>query len=195
MNSDIENFLSQYIDLSENMISLFKEIITYIELEPIDFLPRTNENSTSFFIVKTGIVRSYLQSESGKEITRTFFLPGQLTGNIAALIKKAPSNLNYQALTKITAYKGDFFKFKELVLKHHKLSLLYVKTLESTYLKTESLILEISTYSATERYLMLKKIVPDIDNIIAQRYIASYLNVSPVQLSRIKKNLSILQLK
>ena len=61
--------------------------------------------------------------------------------------------------------------------------------MESSYLKAESIILDISTNNATERYLILKEMIPNIDNLIAQRYIASYLNVSPVQLSRIKKKL------
>ena len=102
MNSDIENFISQYIVLPQDMISLFNDIITYTELEAFDFLTKTNEYPTYFFIIKTGLIRSYLQTEDGKEITRSFFTSGQLTGNITAMIKKnslrfklSSSNKNY----------------------------------------------------------------------------------------------------
>ncbi len=189
MNNDIEKFLYQFTDYPKNIISVFEELITYTELEPFEFLTKANEYPNDFFIIKTGLIRSYLQTEDGKEVTRNLFTPGDLTSSISAMIKKIPSELNYQALTKVTGYIGNFLKFKELTLKNHELSLLYIKTLESSYLKAESVILDISTHTATERYLNLKKKIPSIDNIIAQRYIASYLNVSPVQLSRIKKSL------
>ncbi|CAM1353016.1 Crp/Fnr family transcriptional regulator [Tenacibaculum insulae] len=189
MKSDIENFLYQFIDLPKDIISLFEEIVTYTEIEPFDFFVKTNENPTDFFIIKTGLIRSYIETEDGKEITRNLFSEGHLASSLTAMVKKIPSELNYQALTKVTGYKANFFKFKELTAKHHELSMFYIKALESSYLKVEDIILDISTHSATERYLILRERIPNIDNLIAQRYIASYLNVSPVQLSRIKKSL------
>lgn len=189
MNNDIENFVSQFINLSKNNLSLFQELITYSELEPFDYFIKINEHPTDFFIIKTGLIRSYIKTEDGKEVTRHLFTPGDLTSNLSSMVKQIPANVNYQALTKVTGYKGNFYKFKELALKHHELSLFYVKALEQSYLKAEKVILDISTYNATERYLMLREKVPNIDNLIAQRYIASYLNVSAVQLSRIKKSL------
>ncbi len=48
---------------------------------------------------------------------------------------------------------------------------------------------ELSSLNATERYVKLKKEIPDIDNLIQQYHIASYLNITPVQLSRIRKEL------
>ncbi|CAM1362378.1 hypothetical protein BA195_07120 [Tenacibaculum soleae] len=189
MNNDIENYTSQFINLSKNTFTLFKDLLTYTELEPFDFFIKVNERPTDFFIIKTGLIRSYLETEDGKEISRHLFTPGDLSSNLSSMVKEIPADVNYQALTKVTGYKGNFYKFKELALKNHELSLFYVKALEQSYLKAEKIILDISTYNATERYLMLRKKVPNVDNLIAQRYIASYLNVSPVQLSRIKKSL------
>ena len=189
MINDIQNFLSKFIDLPVDLAVLFEDIITYAELEPFDFFIKENEQPTDFFIIKTGLIRSYLETEDGKEVTRHLFAPGHICSSLSSIVKKNPADLNYQALTKVTGYRGNFFKFKELTAKHHLLCLLYIKMMEDAYLKSESIILDISTNNATERYAYLKKRIPDIDNLIAQRYIASYLNVSPVQLSRIKKKL------
>ena len=189
MINDIQKFLSKFIDLPADLAVLFEDIITYAELEPFEFFIKENEQPTDFFIIKTGLIRSYLETEDGKEVTRHLFTPGNTAASLSSMVKKIPSDLNYQALTKVTGYKGNFIKFKKLTEKHHKLSILYIKMMESSYLKAESIILDISTNNATERYLILKEMIPNIDNLIAQRYIASYLNVSPVQLSRIKKKL------
>ena len=189
MNNDIEKVLSQYIDLPKNIISIFKESLTYCELEPFEYFAKTNEYTTNFFILKSGLIRSFLETEDGKEVTKFFFTPVNFAGSLSSLIKRNPFDLNYQALTKVTGYKGCFLKLKELTLKSHEFSLFYIKIMEDSYLKVEDVILDISTNSATQRYLILKERIPTIDNLIAQRYIASYLNVSPVQLSRIKKSL------
>lgn len=189
MNNDIENFLCQYADLPKNVVSIFKDILTYCELEPFEYFAKTNEYTTNFFILKSGLMRSYLETEDGKEVTKYIFTPVSFAGSLSSLIKQNPFDSNYQALTKVTGYKGCFLKLKDLALKNHEFSLFYIKTMEDFYLKVEDLILDISTHSATERYLILKERIPNIDNIIAQRYIASYLNITPVQLSRIKKSL------
>jgi hypothetical protein len=43
--------------------------------------------------------------------------------------------------------------------------------------------------NGTERYLKLKKQISGIENLIPQYHIASFLNITPVQLSRIRKDL------
>lgn len=189
MKSDIEKFLYRFTNSPQKILPIFKELVYYTELEPLEFLAKTNENATDFFIVKSGIIRSYYQTEDGKEATRALFTPGFVSGPTSAMMRNIPSELNYQALTKVTGFRGNFFKLKELAEKHHELSLFYIKTLEDAYLKAEHVILDISTNNATERYINLRERIPGIDNLLAQKHIASYLNVSTVQLSRIKKSL------
>jgi hypothetical protein len=46
---------------------------------------------------------------------------------------------------------------------------------------------DLSVLNSTERYIKLKKEIPDIENLIPQYHIASYLNITPTQLSRIRR--------
>ncbi len=66
-------------------------------------------------------------------------------------------------------------------------SILYSKILEEMYVRTDNKIHDLSILNATERFKKLKKEKPTIENLIKQYHIASYLNVTPTQLSRIKK--------
>ena len=72
---------------------------------------------------------------------------------------------------------------------YHDLSLLHSQALERSFIRTEERIYELSVLNSTERYLKLKKDIPNIDNLITQYHIAAYLNITPVQLSRIRKKL------
>jgi len=44
--------------------------------------------------------------------------------------------------------------------------------------------------NATQRYLNLRQCIPNIDDLIPQFQIASFLNITPVQLSRVRKKLN-----
>jgi len=46
-----------------------------------------------------------------------------------------------------------------------------------------------SHLNALERYLCLKKEIPNIENLIQLNQIANYLNITPVQFSRIRKKI------
>ncbi|OSY87887.1 hypothetical protein WH52_07540 [Tenacibaculum holothuriorum] len=189
MNNDIRLFIGKFLDLPEEIITVFENLVEYTELPPMSYLAKTGEYSTDFFIVKSGIVRSYYLNNDGKENTRALFIPGYVTGPTSAMMRNIPSELNYQTLTKVTGYRGNFHELIKLTEKHHELALFYVKTLEDAFLKAEKIILDISTLNATERYTALREKIPNIDNILAQKYIASYLNITPVQLSRIRKKM------
>ncbi|WGH75552.1 Crp/Fnr family transcriptional regulator [Tenacibaculum tangerinum] len=189
MNDDLSCFLEKYTDSPEFLLSHFKDVISYAEYEPNHFLTKAGEYPKHFFIILTGIARSFVINEKGINTTRTFFTTGDITGSNSAMMQNIPSEVNYQTLTKVTCYVGDFHKLIELTLKYKEFSLFYIKTLEQGYLKAEEVLLNISTLNATERYLELRKKIPNIDNLITQRNIASYLNISPVQLSRIRKKL------
>ncbi len=61
--------------------------------------------------------------------------------------------------------------------------------LEYLFLNMEDRIYDLTLLNATEKYLKLKDEIPEIENLIAQYHIASYLNITAVQLSRIRKEI------
>lgn len=69
------------------------------------------------------------------------------------------------------------------------IAVIYANVLESIFLLLEDKIYDLSALNATELYLKLKKQIPDIENLIPQYHITSYLNVSAVQLIRIRKEI------
>jgi len=67
---------------------------------------------------------------------------------------------------------------------------LYAKILERIFIQYENRNLELISMDATERYLKLREQIPNIDDLIPQFQIASYLSITPVQLSRIRKKMN-----
>lgn len=185
----LKEFVHSFYPVSDVAFQEFSKHVFIKEYKKKHQIVKLGEITNKFYILLEGITRSYFVDEDGKERTKTIYTPVMASGNLGALVKKAPSELIYECLTDCKIFEGNYYTFLELAKKHHDLTIFYYKILEKVYIREENKILELSMLSATERYMRLKKRSPNIDNLINQYHIASYLNITPVQLSRIKKNL------
>lgn len=185
----IEAFINNVLPLSKKANDLFRSVMVEKTYNKGDEFVSLGEVPTKFYILKEGIARAFIVDDKGKEHTRTLFVPITTTGSLTALVKNKPSEATYDCLTDCSVLEGDYYKFVELTKKHHELSLFHSKVLENVFLHVVKRINELTVLNATERYIKLNNEVPEINNLIQQYHIASYLNITPVQLSRIRKEL------
>lgn len=183
------NFINDFSNLPQKSINRFIKLVTVKEFKKKDSIAAIGDVPEDFFILKSGIVRSFYCDEKGKEYIRNLFTPIKATGALSALVLDKPSRLSYDCLTDCKVYVINFKKFKKLTKLDKNIAILYANVLETIFLVLESKIYDLSVLNATERYLKLKNQIPNIENLIPQYYIASFLNITPVQLSRIRKEL------
>jgi hypothetical protein len=101
-------------------------------------------------------------------------------------LTQQPTNNNIQALSNSTIYTISYTNYSKLLqtdLEWYKLSKLISDTLLIKKCKREKSLL---TDSAEDRYNLLLETYPQIEQLVAQYHIASYLGVKPESLSRIK---------
>ena len=75
-----------------------------------------------------------------------------------------------------------------MVDKDHEFCKMFSKMLSKIVLIFKSKIYDLSVLNATERYLKLRQELPDLEKLVPQYHITSYLNITPTQLSRIRKD-------
>ncbi|AUC85002.1 hypothetical protein CW731_06735 [Polaribacter sp. ALD11] len=185
----LKKFISTQIDIDEESENKFISLATLKNFKKNDFLSKVGEIATNFYIIRSGMVRSYYIDESGKTHIRNLFSRMKTTGDIGALITGNRTKLHYDCLTDCEIYVINFEKFKDIAKNNHGFSKFYNTMLTKIVLLFESKVYDLSVLNATERYLKLKKEIPEIENLIPQYHIASYLNITPVQLSRIRKEI------
>ena len=66
---------------------------------------------------------------------------------------------------------------------------MYNRILEHVFIRYEERQLELISMDAKAQYLALLKKMPNIEELIPQYQIASYLSITPVQLSRIRRKI------
>ena len=170
---------------SEQLKGIFKEK-KFKKKAPLSF---KNHISTKFFIVKSGILRSFITDDKGKEYIKFIYTKHAVVGAFSSLIRKKEKNVIIDCLTDCDLIEVDFAEFKNLANSNKEILQLYNNLLELLFIKLENRFYELSSLNATELYLKFKKDNPGIENLIQLYNVASYLNITPVQLSRIRKDL------
>lgn len=185
----LHNFVKNVADVDEKTASKFVSLATIKYYKKDDVIVKPDEYQKSFFILRSGIVKSYYFDREGKTHIRNFFTTMSTTGDIGALLTKKPARLYYDCFTDCELYEINFDEFINLVEKDHQFSKMFGKMLSKIVLIFESKIYDLSVLNATQRYLKLRIDLPEIEKIVPQYLIASYLNITPVQLSRIRKDI------
>ena len=185
----LKYFSDKYPDISQKSLELLTKLATETSLKKNEPIVKLGDISKYFYLIKSGVVRSFYEDEKGKQYIRTIFTANKTTGCLSSLISEGNCKLTYECLTDCELYKFNFKEFKKLIKKNHEIAILYGKMLENVFLLLESKIYDLSVLDATERYLKLKNEIVNIEDLIPQYHIASYLNISPVQLSRIRKKM------
>jgi CRP-like cAMP-binding protein len=185
----IEQFFSKYHQLSPKSLREINQILDLKKYHKNDVLYRSGEASSRFFILIEGLARSVVIDKNGKEKTRSIFTAPSIFTSLLSSLNSEPSSAEFNCLTDVILFEGNFLKFLELTQKHHDISILYNRILEEAFIKMEDKATVLSTLDATDRYLHLKQQIPDIENLIQLNHIASYLSITSIQLSRIRKKI------
>ena len=185
----MKNILELYLHTKSSR-ELLASILEEVEYKKGEKFVDMNEKSVDMFFIKKGITRSYYIDKKGKPHTRFLFGYPEAFGSLASLILNKPSTMIHEALTDCVVLKGDYRKFKKLATTNLEISNLYNSLLENGFLMMDNRNRELSSLDATQVYLKLQKEKPHFIKSIPLNYIASYLNVTPVQLSRIRKELN-----
>ncbi|MDX2302971.1 MAG: Crp/Fnr family transcriptional regulator [Microscillaceae bacterium] len=154
---------------------------------------KSEEISKELFFLEEGVIRTYITNDTGIEYNKAFDIPPAITCGYASLITGKPSKVNLQSLTKCILWVANYHTIKELYRNHPDLERFARIAAELSFVEKENRELEMALLNADIRYEYFKKQFPQLEQMIPQYHIASYLGISPTQLSRIRNGLSKLK--
>lgn len=146
--------------------------------------------ATSYCIVSKGLLGYYTLDVEGAIIYKNFFEENSFVASTVAIVEDKPSDFSIVALeeSELIIFPSD--KFRKLLYKYHDLALFQIHYLEKKWVvEKEILEIELKTSLAKERYIKLSKNTTLIKRL-KKHHIASYLGITPTQLSRILKEIN-----
>jgi len=182
-------FINTFVEVPDESFSELQHISEFKKLKAGTQIVRLGEVPSKLYLLRSGIIRCYLSTESGKEFNKNFYLPTSFVASLTALIKRTPSIFVFETITECKIYEIDYEKFMKLCEKKPSVNELYSRVLEVVYIKYEKRLVELISLDAKDRYKELQSQIPNLDELIPQYHIASYLGITAVQLSRIRKKL------
>ena len=189
MNSNFK-FLNEIANIDEETFNILSSLAKYNKVTSQIQISHAGKIPSKVYMLISGVLRAYVTLESGKQYNKRLYSSYSFAGALTSMIKKEPSIVVMETLTECELYEIDYFELMRLCEKNFNIAKLYKKILEHTFIAYEDRNLDLMILSGTERYLKLRKQIPNIDTLIPQYQIASYLNITPVQLSRIRKSLN-----
>lgn len=141
--------------------------------------------SDTVYFVESGCVRSWF-NQDGKDISFQFFMQESMFSACDSLLFNEPSPFFYQAILPTTLYFMPTATFKQVMSQSSELQEAGFRLMSERLRHYQRLFLSRIKDTPQQRYQELLKTHPEIIRTIPQHYIASYLGITSVSLSRIR---------
>lgn len=187
----IRKVAETYTHIPDGEWEYFLPSLTIRRFEKKEHLLKADTVADHSFIIVKGLVRIYYVTGSGKEFNRGFAAENNFIGSIASMIKLLPSRFYIQALEDTTAGFIWRAKLEELYERHKCWERLGRLIAENSLIQIEARESDVLD-SPEVRYVRFMKKHPDIAARLPQYHIASYLHITDVALSRLRKRIKLI---
>ena len=145
-------------------------------------------NYNGIFVLK-GLLRNYVITNDGEERTLLFCKEGDQTGSHSTIFYNKPATENIEAIENSVIFMLNSEVAEKITAKHPKLLKLQNNILKKILAESVERIIFFTILSPEERFIHLCTKQPNLVKRVPQKYLASYIGVTTVSLSRIKSRI------
>lgn len=183
----IKQVMKQMIHISEEELNNFLSQTITKTFKRQEIISRPNAIPNEIFFINKGLIRVFITDNEGTDHSIHFALENQFIADYSSFIQKQSSLYNLQALEVTeavvlprTAIEWGYTHLTE----GQKMGRLIA---EFYFIYQDDRIKNMYARTPKQRYDSITDVFPNIHNRVPQHMIASYLGITPVHLSRLKK--------
>jgi CRP-like cAMP-binding protein len=184
----IRQVMKQMIKVSEDELNDFLSQAITKTFKRQETLSRPNAIPNEIFFINKGLIRVVITDNEGTEHTIHFALENQFIADYSNFMLKQPSLYTLQAVeeTQVIVLPRSAIElgYKNLI-DGQKMGRLIA---EFYFIYQDDRIKNMYARTPKQRYDSITDVFPNIHNRVPQHMIASYLGITPVHLSRLKKS-------
>jgi CRP-like cAMP-binding protein len=188
----LSNFLATlrgFTDIPDADWEAAQSRFTHLRIPKDGFFLKAGDAPDKLAFIASGVFRVFFVTESGDERIMVFREEGRLISAFSPFLTDRRAWFSIQALEDAdlvcVALDGGSIAGSAECWK-----VVYAKYVELLFLEKETREREFLSDDAETRYRNFRAKYPGLENRIAQYHVASYLGITPVALSRIKKNMT-----
>jgi CRP-like cAMP-binding protein len=188
MNVNLKKFITQYVNLSEGELEDITGRFKTKTLKKNSYLLKKGNVCKDIVFVNKGCLRLYYVKDN-VEISVWFAFEQSSAIEIYSFISENPSNYFLQAIEDTEVLYLSKAELNNLYQQYPKMQEMMRNFWEDVILNLINRFTALQTDSAEKRYLdLLSK--PGYLKTIPQKYLASFIGVTPTSLSRIRKQIA-----
>ncbi len=185
----IHHYTTQMVSLNNQEKMIFENAFTFRQVPKKFMLVREGEITRDIYFINRGLLRLYY-TKKGEEITAFIFREGLFASCLDSFLQQSPSIQNLETLEDCELLVLTFDRLQELYEKLPKMNILTRKVAEQRFINAQRILSSFILDSPEERYCKFEAHNQDLLQRVPQYIIASYLGITPVSMSRIRKRLS-----
>ena len=187
---NIRKHIASLFNLSEEQASIFLSGFTRKELKKNDVFLEEGENCNKIGLIEKGLMKCVFNKD-GSEIIFEFGFENSFISDYYSFVTNMPSAKEIRCIEDTTIHILTRESLKELGKNHLFMERMSMQMNEKLFLRMHNRLKSFLLETAFERYKNLISEKPDLARRIPQYRIASYLNVKPETISRIRKKYTI----
>ncbi len=166
-------------------VHLPEEALNALHFPSKSIILKEGKVADKLYYVRSGCLRLAFYND-GKDITFQFFFPGDIVASFDSLYNGTPSLFSLESIEPSELIAIDGKELRTLIRTNDVLRDEYEKMLAERFHDYQQLFLSRIRNTPQQRYEELLEQNPEIVRRIPLHYIASYLGITPVSLSRIR---------
>jgi len=188
--TDLKTFFNKLTPVSSENWDKFAALFTPRILKKGDYFIADGQTAKEIGFLESGIIRAFYRNGEAVEYNKHFFANPCFIGGYASLITGTPNQIFQEALTDCAVQVAKFADIQNLYQTCPDIERGARILAEQFFVQKEQREIEIVLLDADKRYEIFQKNFPLLEQQIPQYHIASYLGITPTQLSRIRRKLS-----
>ena len=148
-------------------------------------LTAAGEVERRLYFVLEGVQRAFYLGNDKQEATIVFTYPHSFSGVADSFLLQRPSNYFLETITASHFLETNFQQVQQLMDKFHNIERLIRKATTVALMGALERQIELSCFSAAEKFTTLLKRSPHVLNIIPHKYLASYLGIDASTFSKL----------
>jgi len=175
----------RYSTMTHEELDMLESVLVPMKFAKNELILKEGEVCTNIYWVGKGLVRQFY-FKNNKEVTEYMAAEDTIVMSIESLFKETPSTQVIKTMEPSIVYALPKRELEAVAMKSVNIQILYRKILEESLIISQQRADVLRFESAQDRYIKFAKSSPQILLRAPLLYIASYLQMTPETLSRVR---------
>lgn len=184
---DLRGVIREYVNATDADFDLFFSLGKETMFRKNQMIIRQGETPCHFIFIAEGCLMTYLNDEGNSPHVLMFGFSGWWTGDIKGIMHDVASDYSVKSLTDSRVYLFSREDFELLCEKAPVFEKYFRVIFQNSLVTHQKRIMRQISANAEEKYKAFKARFPKLELLVAQKYIASYLGITPEFFSALKK--------